>query len=496
MARSKTFGIERKEPESDPSKHSTEAMISVFCAQIAAGYAEGTANPRSELDSHANMMVVGKNAFVFESTGRTCNAKPFSEDLGLIKNIPIVDAAIAYDCPYTHVCYILLLRNALYLPSLEHNLLVPFIMREGGVKVNDRPKIHSGEPTVSDYCLEFPNSDLRIPLQLLGTFSYFHSRLPNIDELYSCDKLFITPDADDWNPHCDSYEMNERSILNYEGEITDPKNRTRRVMGTIDEGEEVYLNASVEVDAMNKVIDATISSAFTAPSRDTSNTSFDADLADCLSRRAEVSKVQASIGSCNISDDRNCPIFDEPMLMKTDELENILSSILGPVEMQATLDAVVATMASKPKGTDSETLSKLWYISDSLAEGAIEANTQLRRYNAENTLSRNFSTNDRMLRYRRIQSVFYTDTMFSTPKAKSTRQNVCCQVFVSDEGYVAVYPMKSQAEFPTVLHWFCKHIGVPTTLVVDGHKAQTSGEVKRFCDQVGTTLRILEIGTP
>ena len=31
---------------------------------------------------------------------------------------------------------------------------------------------------------------------------------------------------------------------------------------------------------------------------------------------------------------------------------------------------------------------------------------------------------------------------------------------------------------------------------MDGHKAKTSSEVKRFCDQVGTTLRILERGTP
>ena len=184
------------------------------------------------------------------------------------------------------------------------------------------------------------------------------------------------------------------------------------------------------------------------------------------------------------------------MFLDTGKLEESLSSILGPSEMKATLEAVVATMASKPKGINPEILSKLWYISDTLAEGAIEANTQLRRYNAENTLSRNFSTNDRMLRYRRIQSVFYTDTMFSTPKAKSTRQNVCCQVFVSDKGFVAVYPMKSQSEFPTALHWFCKQIGVPNTLIVDGHKAQTSGDVKRFCDQVGTTLRILEVGTP
>ena len=67
---------------------------------------------------------------------------------------------------------------------------------------------------------------------------------------------------------------------------------------------------------------------------------------------------------------------------------------------------------------------------------------------------------------------------------------------MSDKGFVAVYPMKSQSEFPTALHWFCKQIGVPVDLIVDGHKAQTSEGVRKFCHQVGTTLQILETGTP
>ena len=30
---------------------------------------------KSELDSHANMVVLGKECFVFESTGKTCNVE-------------------------------------------------------------------------------------------------------------------------------------------------------------------------------------------------------------------------------------------------------------------------------------------------------------------------------------------------------------------------------------------------------------------------------------
>ena len=60
---------------------------------------EDDAQPRTELDLHANMAVVGKYVFVFESTGKICNVTPFSEELGIAKNVPIVDAAIVFFLP-------------------------------------------------------------------------------------------------------------------------------------------------------------------------------------------------------------------------------------------------------------------------------------------------------------------------------------------------------------------------------------------------------------
>ena len=57
-------------------------------------------------------------------------------------------------------------------------------------------------------------------------------------------------------------------------------------------------------------------------------------------------------------------------------------------------------------------------------------------------------------------------------------------------GFVLIYPMRSKREFPEALHH-----GVPTSLVVDPSGEQTSRKVRRFCHQVGTTLRILEEST-
>ena len=82
-----------------------------------------------------------------------------------------------------------------------------------------------------------------------------------------------------------------------------------------------------------------------------------------------------------------------------------------------------------------------------------------------------------MLRYKRLENVFFTDTMFAT-KHEHTRGNKCCQAFVSDKGYVEAHPLKSQDEFETALYWFCKEVGVPIDLIVDGFSAQKKPSVK------------------
>ena len=97
-----------------------------------------------------------------------------------------------------------------------------------------------------------------------------------------------------------------------------------------------------------------------------------------------------------------------------------------------------------------------------------------------------------MLSYCRIKSCFFTDTLFVTKAAKSIQGYTMIQLFVSDKGYLAIYPMRKRSEFKDALHLFCKEIGVPESLVVDPSGEQTSKDVRKFCNQVGTTLRILQ----
>ena len=212
------------------------------------------------------------------------------------------------------------------------------------------------------------------------------------------------------------------------------------------------------------------------------------EFATALNVRGEESRMFGSIGSCTAGEVGTDGVFaNQPYFTTVDELEEKFSKDLSPT--------ISAAPADLPKGVNKEVLAKLWCISEDHASGVIDHNTQLNRQSADNSLSRQFSTNDRMLRYKRINSTFYTDTMFATGDAKSTRGNKACQVFVSDKGFVAVYPMEDAKCFEDALQLFCKDVGVPVTMVADPHPSQTKKTVRRFCEQVGMTLRLLEKST-
>ena len=58
-----------------------------------------------------------------------------------------MDAAVRYDCPVDGRVYILLIQNALYVPSMDYNLLPPFMLREVSAIVRDTPEIQLDDPS-------------------------------------------------------------------------------------------------------------------------------------------------------------------------------------------------------------------------------------------------------------------------------------------------------------------------------------------------------------
>jgi hypothetical protein len=197
-----------------------------------------------------------------------------------------------------------------------------------------------------------------------------------------------------------------------------------------------------------------------------------------VTENAHVSHAAMAFGSVS-KDDGACEIFEARVL-----------------EMLATAFATIqAVSAGKSKGVSAEHLSKVWCIPHDDAACTLDVTTQSLCHDLDSSLSRNVGTNDRAVRYRKIKSFFFMDTVFVTSAAKSSQGNIWAQLFVSDRGFIAFYPMKKQQEVHLAVKQFAKEVGAPEVVVCDPHPAQIKREVREFCTQIGTTLKVLEAET-
>lgn len=128
------------------------------------------------------MAVVGRNAYILADLHKSVDVSPFTPDYAPL-TVPLVDAALQYDCPYSGESYTLILRNALSVPSISNNLLPLFLLREAGLQVKEVPKIHIDHPGVEHHAITFPDTNFCIPLQVWGTFSYFTTYKPTLRQL-------------------------------------------------------------------------------------------------------------------------------------------------------------------------------------------------------------------------------------------------------------------------------------------------------------------------
>ena len=108
-----------------------------------------------QLDSHANMVVLGKHCYIIAKQDDKCEVSAFVGDVGTLKSVDVVDACLAYDCIKTSRTILLVFRNALYIPNMKHHLIPPFILREADVKVFDKCKIHCDEIDLDSHSIWF-----------------------------------------------------------------------------------------------------------------------------------------------------------------------------------------------------------------------------------------------------------------------------------------------------------------------------------------------------
>ena len=238
-----------------------------------------------------------------------------------------------------------------------------------------------------------------------------------------------------------------------------------------------------------------------------SNTLVDLELSHYMCDKERDGRIATSIGltstlqSQYIFDSEPEPdeqSHDGSTCNADDECFDLLSDLDGDGANES-LDEFFShsTHASRPRGVTPEHLSKIWRISHKDAKRTIDTTTQTSVRTQDPTLLRNYGTNDRMLRYKRIKDYFFMDTFFATKKGgRSSRGHTCCQLFVTDKGFLYVIPMRRKSEVLQALKQFAKEIGAPTSIIADMSGEQMSHNVRKFCNDIGATLRALEEGTP
>ena len=116
------------------------------------------------------MVVIGAQGTIIQQTGRYTDVNALSSDVGTMSRVPIVDAAVAYDCPFSGQTILMVARNAMYVESMEHNLVPPFIMRKAGLEVDEQAKIHTPQPSKEHHSVYCKEIDLIIPLKIEEIF--------------------------------------------------------------------------------------------------------------------------------------------------------------------------------------------------------------------------------------------------------------------------------------------------------------------------------------
>ncbi|KAL7534954.1 hypothetical protein ACHAXR_006167 [Thalassiosira sp. AJA248-18] len=335
------------------------------------------------------MCVVGVQATIINWPRKNAEVRAFLKECTTLEATPIVDAAIAYDCPYTMKTYILIVRSALYVISMQHNLIPPFIMREAGLVVNDVPRIHCGdEVTRESHSIISRRDNIRIPLQSKGVRKLTSDELENCEET---ETLCLTPNSRHWNPHCDSYAQNDDSFLDFRGELQYPIPKKRKLIDDDEVENEANISSfRIMAGQWENAIDAAIAASdidfigLDDPPMSEENFKQDndpirahvADLSgifdltilfqDALNDRLGDSKLAMAAGCTmahNPQDDLDCELFEDI--------------------------SIAATHAAIPKGSGAS--------KEDEARHTLEITTQLNKQDAESKLSRKFSTNDKML---------------------------------------------------------------------------------------------------
>ncbi len=125
-------------------------------------------------------------------------------------------------------------------------------------------------------------------------------------------------------------------------------------------------------------------------------------------------------------------------------------------------------------------VSRIWGIGLDTAHKTLRVTTQQGVRTALHPITKRYRVDHLNLHCKRLNSAFYTDTLFS--KVQSLSGNKCAQLFTNGE-YTALYPSTSKANAGKALGDFTEDVGIPEELTAD-LAGETTGKNTEFMKHV------------
>jgi hypothetical protein len=165
----------------------------------------------ADLDSHADASVIGKNALIMHVLEKRVNVTGVDPLQGKVKDLNLVSAALACDCPTTGETIILMTHQAVHIPTMEIDLLCPMQMRVNDVELQECPKFMEEWPSDMSHALHIAQhgDELCVLFGIRGVTSYFPTCKPTAVELADCRTFDLTSEEPEWDPSSSAFQEQE-----------------------------------------------------------------------------------------------------------------------------------------------------------------------------------------------------------------------------------------------------------------------------------------------
>ena len=375
-----------------------------------------------EIDSHADTCCMGRNFVPLYFTEEVVDVTPFTDRYTALRDVPVAGGA-------THIQlddgseYILVVHQGLWFgEELDVSLLNPYQLRAHGVHVWDNPC-----DTRHPLSLYDPQLSLRIPMEMVGTFCSFSTRVPTQEELDSLPRVSLTSDAT-WDPSQATFQLQETE----EEEEVDQEAVRSSVVATYKKARQVAASMFSESDRLLRVVSSTLSEAF-----------YDEALGVCTTATLDRSlrsgfKATRGVKAVKKSSDPSSVKYRAKDFSET-----------------------------RHSTYSKEDLMKHFRLNEKAAEKTLKSTTRRGTRCAKNPIARRYKSPLNPSKYRRCGGTWYTDTFF--PEEKSLSGSKCCQIFYNRH-YYFIYPMESKSadNIEEAVLEFARSIGLPDWLVSDG----------------------------